>query len=241
MLKLDILVISAHPDDAELCCSGTVAASIAAGKKVGFVDLTRGELGTRGTPELRLQEAAAAAKILGLQVRDNLGMADGFFQVDREHLLQVVQKIRQYQPDIVLANAIKDRHPDHARAAALVKEAMFLAGLRKIETSWEGSAQQEWRPRQLFHFIQSNYIQPDVVVDITEFWHIKQAAIKAFASQFYTPERLSNEPETYISSSNFMQFIESRAREFGQSIHTTYGEGFTVTRQMGVKSLEHLL
>lgn len=241
MQKLDILVISAHPDDAELCCSGTVAASIAAGKKVGFVDLTQGELGTRGTPELRLQEAAAAASILGLSVRDNLEMADGFFQVDRPHLLQVVQKIRQYQPDIVLANAMKDRHPDHARGAALVKEAFFLAGLRKIETSWEGKAQIAWRPRLLLHYIQSNYIQPDIVVDISDYWNIKQEAIKAFGSQFYTPAQNTDEPETYISSPRFLDFIESRAREFGQSINVTYGEGFIVSRQIGLKTLDQLI
>ncbi|EMR04480.1 bacillithiol biosynthesis deacetylase BshB1 [Cesiribacter andamanensis] len=237
--KLDILVLSAHPDDAELCCSGTVAAMVAAGKKVGFVDFTQGELGTRGTAELRLQEAEASARVLGLSVRDNLGMRDGFFKVDEEHILQLVAKIRQYQPDIVLANAVDDRHPDHGRAAQLVKEAFFLSGLRRVETRLEGTLQQEWRPRQLFHYIQSNYIQPDVVVDITDHWETKMASIRAFGSQFHDPN--SKEPETFISSDRFMKFIESRAREWGQSIGVTYGEGFTVSKQIGVKSLSDLL
>ena len=241
MQKLDLLVISAHPDDAELCCSGTVAGYIAAGKKVGFVDLTRGELGTRGTAELREQEAAASSNILGLSVRDNLGMADGFFQIDQPHILQVIQKIRQYRPEIVLTNAIRDRHPDHGRAAALVKEAFFLSGLRKIETRHEGEVQQEWRPRQLLHYIQSIYIQPDVIIDISEHWDTKVASIKAFGSQFYNPEVDLDEPETYISSKGFFDFVEGRAREFGQAIGATYGEGFIVTRQIGLKSLDYLL
>lgn len=242
MQKLDLLVITAHPDDAELCCSGTVAAHIAKGKKVGFVELTRGELGTRGTPELREQEAAAAAKIFGLQLRDNLEMADGFFQADRSSIMQVVQKIRQYQPEIIITNAVEDRHPDHSRAAALVKEAFFLSGLRKIETEWRGEQQQEWRPRLLFHIIQSNYIKPDLVIDITEHWETKLASIKAFSSQFYNPESSSSdEPQTFISTDRFWKFIESRAREFGQSIGVTYGEGFTIERQIGFKSFYDML
>jgi N-acetylglucosamine malate deacetylase 1 len=239
MQKLDILVISAHPDDAELCCGGTVAAHIAAGKKVGFVDLTRGELGTRGTPEIRLQEAEDAARILGLSLRDNLGMRDGFFKIDEDHLLQVVQKIRQYRPDILLTNAIGDRHPDHGRAAQLVKEAFFLAGLRKIETRQEGAAQEAWRPAHLYHFIQSNYLQPDFVVDVSAHWDTKMAAVKAFKSQFHDPN--SQEPETFISSDRFMQFIDSRGREWGHAIGVTHGEGFLVSKQIGIKSLFDLL
>ncbi|AHM58569.1 bacillithiol biosynthesis deacetylase BshB1 [Flammeovirgaceae bacterium 311] len=241
MKKLDLLVITAHPDDAELCCSGTVAAEIAAGKKVGFIDLTRGELGTRGTPELREQEAAASAKLMGIEVRENLEMADGFFQVDRAHVMQVVQKIRQYRPDMVITNAVTDRHPDHGRAAALVKEAFFIAGLRKVESQLNGELQQEWRPRLLLHFIQSNYIQPDVVIDISEHWETKLASIRAFGSQFYNPETDRDEPQTFISSENFWKFVEARAREFGQSIGVSYGEGFTVTRQIGLKRLDDLL
>lgn len=241
MQKLDVLVISAHPDDAELCCSGTVAAYIAAGKKVGFVDLTQGELGTRGSAELRAQEAQDSAELLGIAVRDNLAMADGFFQLDRKHVLQVVGKIRQYRPEIVLTNAVDDRHPDHSRGAALVKEAAFLAGLRKIETRLNGELQQEWRPRLVLHFIQSNYIKPDVVIDITEHWETKLASIRAFGSQFYNPESNSDEPQTFISTDRFWKFIESRAREFGQSIGVTYGEGFTLDRQIGLKSFDELL
>jgi bacillithiol biosynthesis deacetylase BshB1 len=239
--KLDLLVITAHPDDAELCCSGTVAAQVAAGKKVGFIDLTRGELGTRGTAELRKEEAAASAKLLGIIVRENLEMADGFFQVDRAHILQVVQKIRQYRPDMVITNAVTDRHPDHGRAAALVKEAFFIAGLRRVETSLDNEIQQEWRPRLLLHFIQSNYIQPDVVIDISEHWEQKLASIRAFGSQFYNPETDRDEPHTFISSEKFWKFVEARAREYGQSIGVDYGEGFTVTRQIGLKSLDDLL
>ncbi|WP_224998922.1 bacillithiol biosynthesis deacetylase BshB1 [Cesiribacter sp. SM1] len=241
MQKLDLLVITAHPDDAELCCSGTVAAEIAAGKKVGFIDLTRGELGTRGTAELRKEEAAASAKLLGISVRENLEMADGFFQIDRAHILQVVQKIRQYRPEMVITNAVTDRHPDHGRAAALVKEAFFIAGLRKVETSLNNEIQQEWRPRLLLHFIQSNYIQPDVVIDISAHWERKLASIRAFGSQFYNPETDRDEPQTFISSEKFWKFVEARAREFGQSIGVDYGEGFTVTRQIGLKSLDSLL
>lgn len=238
-MKLHTLVIAAHPDDAELCCAGTVANQIAEGKKVGYIDITQGELGTRGTPQIRDAEAKAAAEILGLSVRENLNLPDGFFRQDKESLLKVVEKIRQYQPEMVLTNAISDRHPDHGRGAELVKEACFLSGLRMIETTVEGKQQQAWRPKQLFHFIQSNYIQPDIVVDITDAWDIKMKAIKAFKSQFYNPE--SQEPATFISSKGFIKFIEARAREFGHAIGVTYGEGYTVTKQIGLKRLEDLL
>ena len=238
-MKLDILVLAAHPDDAELTCSGTIALHVALGKKVGIVDLTQGEMGTRGTPEGRLEEAQASAKVLGLQVRDNLGLEDAFFRNDRQHQLAVIRKIRQYKPDIVLANAVSDRHPDHGRGASLAIDACFMAGLRKIETELDGKAQEAWRPRQLFHFIQSQYIRPDFVVDVTEFWDKKVASIRAFKSQFFDPE--NKEPQTYISSENFMKFIDARGREFGQSIGVTYGEGFTLNKQLGVRSLYDLL
>ncbi|WP_017729874.1 bacillithiol biosynthesis deacetylase BshB1 [Nafulsella turpanensis] len=238
-MKLDILVLAAHPDDAELTCSGTIALHVAMGKKVGIVDFTRGEMGTRGTPELRLEEAEASASILGLSVRENLGLADAYFLNDREHQLAVIRKIRQYQPDIVLANAVTDRHPDHGRGAQLAIDSCFLAGLRKIDTELDGQPQEAWRPRQLFHYIQSQYIQPDFVVDVSDYWEQKVASIKAFGSQFFNPE--SDEPETYISSENFMKFIEARAREYGQSIGVTFGEGFTLHKQIGVKSLYDVL
>lgn len=238
-MKLDILVLAAHPDDAELTCSGTIALHVAMGKKVGIVDYTQGEMGTRGTPEQRLQEAQDSAKILGLRVRENLGLADAYFLNDREHQLAVIRKIRQYQPDIVLANAVSDRHPDHGRGAELAKDACFMAGLRKIETELDGKAQEAWRPKQVFHYIQSNYLKPDFVVDISAHWETKMASIKAFRSQFHNPS--SNEPETFISSENFMKFIEARAREFGQSIGVTYGEGFVTHKQMGLSNLFDLL
>lgn len=239
-MKLDILVLAAHPDDAELTCSGTLALHVAMGKKAGVVDLTRGELGTRGTPELRLQEAQNAAKILGLQVRDNLGLEDMFFRNDREHQIAVIRKIREYRPDIVLANAVTDRHPDHGKGAQLAIDACFMAGLRKIETFGpDGSLQEAWRPKQLFHFIQSQYIKPDFVVDVTPYWEKKLASVRAFGSQFFDPD--NKEPETYISSARFMEFIDARGREFGQSIGVKYGEGFTLNNQIGVRSLYDLI
>lgn len=238
-MKLDILVLAAHPDDVELTCSGTIALHTAMGKKVGIVDFTQGEMGTRGTPEIRLQEARKSAEILGLAVRENLKLADMFFQNDREHQLAVIRKIRQYQPDIVLANAVSDRHPDHGKGAQLAIDACFMAGLRKIETELDGKPQQEWRPKQLFHYIQSNYIQPDFVVDVSAHWDTKMASIRAFESQFFNPS--SEEPQTFISSENFMKFIDARGREFGHAIAATYGEGFTVNKQLGVRSLFDLI
>lgn len=238
-MKLDILVLAAHPDDAELTCSGTIALHVALGKKVGIVDLTRGELGTRGTPEQRLQEAQDSARVLGLEVRDNLGLEDMFFQNDRKHQMEVIRKIRQYQPDIVLANAVTDRHPDHGKGAQLAIDACFMAGLRKIETELDGNIQEAWRPKQLFHFIQTQYIEPDFVVDVTPYWDKKVASIRAFSSQFFNPQ--SNEPETFISSENFIRFIDARGRELGQSIGVTYGEGFTLNKQLGVRSLYDLI
>lgn len=238
-MKVDILVLAAHPDDAELTCSGTIALHVAMGKKVGIIDFTQGELGTRGTAEQRLQEAKDSAEILGLAVRENLGLADAYFLNDREHQLAVIRKIRQYQPEIVLANAVSDRHPDHGRGAELARDACFLAGLRKIETELDGIIQEAWRPKQVFHYIQSNYMKPDFVVDISAHWDTKMASIKAFRSQFHNPD--SDEPETFISSENFIRFIEARAREFGQSIGVTYGEGYITHKQMGLKDMFDLI
>lgn len=239
-MKLDILAFAAHPDDVELGCSGTLIAHIAAGKKVGVIDLTHGELGTRGTAEIRLQESEEATRIMGASVRDNLGFADGFFQNDKEHQLRVVQKIRQYQPDIVIMNAVQDRHPDHGRGSQLVSESCFLAGLRMVKTAGEqGEEQTAWRPKAVYHFIQDRYIKPDIVVDVTPFWNKKMETIRAFKSQFYNPDDSS--PNTYISSPEFLKFIESRAMEYGHGIGVTYGEGFTVERLVGVKNLFDLL
>ncbi|MEY3644712.1 MAG: hypothetical protein RLZZ207_1407 [Bacteroidota bacterium] len=235
MLKLDILVVAAHPDDAELGCSGTIASQVAKGHQVGIVDLTHGEMGTRGTPELRLQEAAQAAELLGITVRENMGFKDVFFQDDEEHQLKLIQVIRKFQPDIVLANAISDRHPDHGKGSSLATNACFMSGLSKIETWNEGVKQAPWRPKFVYHYIQNNYIQPDFIVDISAFWDKKIASIAAFKSQFYNPE--SQEPASFISSPEFLPFIESRAREFGHRIEVKYGEGFTVERFIGVSDL----
>lgn len=240
MLKLDILVLSVHPDDAELGCAGTILKHIALGKKVGVVDLTRGELGTRGTAEIRAKEAAASAKILGLAARENLGLPDGFFQNDKEHQLKVIAAIRKYQPQIIITNAYHDRHPDHGRASDLVETATFLSGLRKIETSIDGEPQQPWRAELLLHFIQDEYIKPDILVDVTDYWDKKVESINAFGSQFFNPN-WENEPQTYISSPEFVELIEARAREFGKVIKVKYAEGFTSRKILGVNNLFNLL
>jgi bacillithiol biosynthesis deacetylase BshB1 len=235
-VKLDILVLAAHPDDAELGCGGTIALHVSLGQKVGIVDLTRGELGTRGTPELRANEAASAASILGVSVRENLGLRDGFFQNDLQHQLAVIRAVRKYRPSVILANAITDRHIDHGKGAALAYDACFLSGLAKIETRDDnGNLQAAWRPEYIYHYIQSHYIKPDFVVDISKFWQKKIDAISAFRSQFHDPS--NSEPETYISSPAFLKMIESRAQELGHSIGATFGEGFTVRRTPGVNSL----
>jgi N-acetylglucosamine malate deacetylase 1 len=240
MVKLDILVLAAHPDDAELGCAGTLARHSSMGYKTGIVDFTEGELGTRGTVEARALEAADSASVLGLSVRENLKMRDGFFRNDEEHQLKVIRAIRKYRPEIVLANAQEDRHSDHGRAASLAFDASFLSGLLKIETRDESGALQEpWRPKAFYHYIQSQLITPDFVVDITGFWDVKIKAIKAFKTQFF--DESSKEPETYISKPGFLKMVESRAIEFGHGINTQYGEGFTFRRFPGVKSLFDLL
>ena len=235
MTKLDVLVFAAHPDDAELGCSGTIAAQIAQGNKVGIVDFTQGEMGTRGTPEIRLQEAENAAKILGLTVRENLGFQDVFFRDDEEHQLKLIQAIRKYQPEIVLANAVNDRHPDHGKGSSLASKACFMSGLAKIETFQDGIVQSPWRPKFVYHYIQNNYIEPDFIVDISDFWELKIKSIAAFGSQFYNPS--SQEPASFISSPEFLPFIEARARELGHRINVKYAEGFTVERYIGVSNL----
>lgn len=239
-MKVDILVLSAHPDDAELGCGGTIAKHIALGYKVAIVDLTKGELGTRGTPVTRAQEAEAAAHIFGVANRENLGLKDAFFLNDKEHQLKVIQAIRKYQPELILTNAIYDRHTDHGKAASLVADAAFLSGLVKIETQDESGKQQgPWRPKAVYHYIQSQLIQPDLIVDISGYWDVKLNAIKAFKTQFYDPS--SKEPETYISTPAFLQMVESRAIEFGHAIGKKHGEGFTVKRVPGVNNLLDLL
>ena len=238
-MKLDILAFAAHPDDVELSCAGTLLRHIQAGKKVGVVDLTQGELGSRGSVALRKEEAAKASAILGIHYRHNLGMRDGFFTIDEAHQRLIIEQIRLCRPEIVLANAVSDRHIDHGRAATLVAEACFLSGLRQIKTDWEGVAQEAWRPRAVYHYIQDRYLKPDLVVDITEQFATKLEAIKAFGSQFYDPN--SAEPMTPISRPDFLDFIEARAREMGRLVPVTYGEGFTVERAPGVVDLTQLL
>lgn len=239
--KLDLLVIAVHPDDAELGCSGTILKSIAAGKSVGIVDLTQGELGTRGTPQTRREEAEEASRLMGISVRENLKMRDGFFQNNEENQLKIIEVIRKYQPEIIISNALSDRHPDHGRASTLVNDAVFLSGLRKIETLFQGKTQEPHRPRLLLQFIQDHYIKPDIVVDISDFWERKIEVIQAFKTQFYHPEHRVDEPQTYISRPEFLQVIESRAIEFGKDIQSRYAEGFTCRRQLGVNEVFDLL
>ncbi|MET4082805.1 bacillithiol biosynthesis deacetylase BshB1 [Pedobacter sp. UYP30] len=239
-MKLDILVIAVHPDDAELACSGTILKHVALGKKVGIVDLTRGELGTRGTEETRAEEAETSAKILGLQIRENLGFRDGFFTNDEHHRMEVLKMVRKYKPEIIIANALTDRHPDHGRAGDLVNDAVFLSGLQKIETIVDGEKQASHRPRLFLQFIQDTYIKPDIIVDISEHIDKKVESIKAFKTQFYVPGAKVDGLETYISSPEFFDSILGRAREFGKSIGAGYGEGFTSRKLLGVDNLFNL-
>ncbi len=238
-MKLDILAIGVHPDDIELSCAGTLLKHIAMGKKVGILDLSAGELGTRGSGELRLQEAAEAAKILGISVRNNLGMADGFFINDREHQLEIIKKIREYQPEIVLCNAIEDRHPDHARASQLISEACFYSGLRKIGTKMNDEIQAAWRPKAVYHYIQDRHLKADFVVDVTDFVDKKMESIKAYSSQFYNPD--SKEPVTPIAVKNFLEVVTAKMALFGRDAGYTYAEGFTVERTIGVTNLFDLI
>ncbi|MDB0602717.1 bacillithiol biosynthesis deacetylase BshB1 [Tenacibaculum maritimum] len=238
-MKLDILAFGAHPDDVELGCSATIAKEISLGKKVGIIDLTRGDLGTRGSAELRDQEAEKAAKILGVSVRENLGFADGFFLNDKKHQLEIIKMLRKYQPEIVLCNAVDDRHIDHPKGSRLVSDACFLSGLLKIETSIDGMLQSKWRPKQVYHYIQWKNMSPDFVVDVTGFMDIKMDSVLAYASQFYDPE--SKEPETPITSQNFTDSILYRAKDLGRLIGTEYAEGFISERYVAVENLSKLI
>lgn len=238
-MKLDILAFGAHPDDVELGCGATLAKEISLGKKVGIVDLTRGELGTRGSAELRDKEAAAAKEILEVHVRENLGFSDGFFSNDKTHQLEIIKMIRKYQPEIVLCNAIDDRHIDHPKGSKLVSDACFLSGLMKIETEIDGQQQEKWRPKQVYHYIQWKTIEPDFVVDVSGYMGVKVAAVKAYGSQFYDPK--SNEAETPITSKNFIDSIVYRAQDLGRLIGVEAAEGFTVERYVGVDNLHDLI
>jgi len=238
-MKLDILAFGAHPDDVELGCGGTIAKEIALGKKVGIIDLTRGELGTRGSVEIRNQESDNAAKILGVSVRENLDMRDGFFLNDETHQLEIIKMIRKYKPEIVLCNAIDDRHIDHGKGSKLVSDACFLSGLIKIETEINGKKQDSWRPKLVYHYMQWKNLTPDFVVDITGFNEKRVEAILAYSSQFYNAN--SDEPETLIATKNFLESLSYRAQDLGRLIGTDYAEGFTVERYLAVNSLGDLI
>ena len=234
-MKLDVLAFGVHPDDVELSASGTILKHITLGKKVGILDLTRGELGTRGSVEIRNSESAKAAEILGVSIRENLDMRDGFFINDEAHQLKVIQMIRKYQPEIVLCNAVKDRHIDHGKGSKLVSDACFLSGLRQIKTELNGEAQEAWRPKVVYHYIQWQNIEPDFVVDISEFMDKKMDSVLAYGSQFYDPN--SKEPATPISTKNFMEYVKAKCSLFGRAINVDYAEGFTVNRYIGVENL----
>jgi N-acetylglucosamine malate deacetylase 1 len=238
-MKLDILAFGAHPDDVELGCGGTLAKEIALGKKVGIIDLTRGELGTRGSASLRDKEAGSAKEILGVSIRENLAFADGFFINDKKHQLEIIKVLRKYQPDIVLCNAIDDRHIDHIKGSKLVSDASFLSGLLKISTNFEGKEQEKWRPKNVYHYIQWKNIEPDFVVDISGYIDIKVNAVMAYSSQFYDPK--SKELETPITSKNFIDSIVYRAQDLGRLIGVETAEGFTVERYTAVESLSDLI
>ncbi len=237
-MKLDILAIGAHPDDVEIGCGGTVSKEISLGKKVGILDLTRGELGTRGSAEIRDKESANAGKILNIAVRENLGFADGFFINDKKHQLEVIKIIRKYRPEIILCNAVDDRHIDHPKGSNLVSDACFLSGLRKIVTTVDSKEQECWRPKQVYHYIQWKHIEPDFVVDISVFIEQKIASVKAYESQLYNPK--SNEPESPITSQNFLESIKYRARDLGRLVGVDYAEGFTSERYVAISSLDKI-
>lgn len=241
-MKLDLLAIGVHPDDVELSCSGTIINEVKRGKKAGILDLTQGELGTRGTIETRYAEASEAAKIMGVQIRENLKMRDGFFRNDEEHQLQLIQAIRSYQPEVVLANALHDRHPDHGRAGHLIATACFLSGLAKIETKDKnGAPQKKWRPKYILHYLQDWYHEPDLLIDITDVFEQRMKAIEAYTTQFYNPGNGDEGPQTYISTPDFLDSVTGRARMMGKRIGVKYAEGFICEKKIGIRNLDALL
>ena len=238
--KLDFLAFGAHPDDVELGCGATIAKLVSQGKKVGIVDLTRGELGTRGSAEIRTKETNEASKILRITIRENMNFKDGFFRNDEEHQLKIIQVIRKYQPDFVFCNAPDDRHIDHPKGSQLIVEASFLSGLTKINTDdSSGNAQKQWRPKNIYHYIQWKNLDPDFIFDVSGFHNTKMNAVKCYSSQFYDPK--SKEPETPISTKNFMNFVQSRANDFGRLIGVEHGEGFISNRKLGFSSFDELI
>lgn len=240
-MKLDILAFAAHPDDVELSCGGTIAKYVAQGKKVGIVDFTKGEMGTKGTPEIRLLEAQKSANIFGLAVRENLNFRDVYFTNDFDHQVAVVRMLRKYRPEIVLANSFEDRHPDHGKAAQIVKSAIFLSGLLRIETSADDVDQEIWRPKATYHYIQSTMVEPDFIEDVSDFWEKKNEAIWAFDSQFTKPGTTPDGPETFISSPEFLKMLDARGKVYGHSIGVEYGEGFVSARKIGVSDMFTLI
>ena len=237
--KLDLLAFGVHPDDVELGCSGTILASIALGRKAGIIDLTQGELGTRGTAETRKAEAADAAKVMGVEVRENLAMADGFFQNDEIHQRKVIEVIRKYRPEIILCNAPEDRHPDHGRSAQLVADAAFLSGLRKIETTHDGEAQEAWRPKYVFHYLQDRFLQPDFVFDISDYQEKKIEAVLCYKTQFHNPSL--DEPQTYISSPEFLDSVKARAMMLGKRIGVKFAEGYISSKMVGINNFDAII
>ena len=238
--KLDFLAFGAHPDDVELGCGATIAKLVSQGKKVGIVDLTRGELGTRGSAEIRTKETKEASKILGITIRENMDFKDGFFRNDEEHQLKIIQVIRKYQPEFVFCNAPDDRHIDHPKGSQLIVEASFLSGLTKIYTDdSSGNAQKQWRPKNIYHYIQWKNLDPDFIFDVSGFHNTKMDAVKCYSSQFYDPK--SKEPETPISTKNFLNFVQSRANDFGRLIGVEHGEGFISNRKLGFSSFDELI
>ncbi len=250
-MKLDVLAFGVHPDDVELSCAGVLLVEKKNGKKTGIIDLTAGELGTRGTGEIRKAEAEAAAKILGVDVRENLGMADGFLQNDETHQRKIITVIRTYQPEIILCNAPEDRHPDHGRSSKLVADAAFLSGLRKIETGINGMAQEAWRPKYVFRYIQDRMLNPDFVIDITDVFEQKIEAIKAYKTQFHAQlteseghpadDTETKEPETYISTPDFLDSVIYRHKWFGKMIGVKYAEGFISEKMIGLKNFDPII
>ncbi len=239
-MQLDILAFGVHPDDVELGCSGSLLVAIAEGKKIGIIDLTRGELGTRGTADTRLIEAKAAAKILGVHHRENLEMADGFLQNDEAHQRKIIKVIRQFRPSIIFANAPEDRHPDHGKSASLVADAAFLAGLRKIETTDKaGNPQEAWRPSYVLHYIQDRFLEPNFIIDISKFMDLKMQSILAYNTQFHNPNL--DEPQTYISSPQFLETLRGRDAMLGKRIGVEYGEGFITRKTLGISSFDAII
>jgi bacillithiol biosynthesis deacetylase BshB1 len=241
-MKLDLLAIGVHPDDVELGCAGIVINEVKRGKKVGVIDLTEGELGTRGDVETRYQESANAAMIMGVELRENLKMRDGFFKNDEEHQMKLIRVVRKYQPEVVIGNILHDRHPDHGRAGNMISTACFLSGLMKIETNDDnGKPQEKWRPKYLLHYIQDWYHEPDIIFDITDVFEQKMKAVEAYSSQFYIPGVTNDGPQTYISSPDFLDSIIARARILGKKIGVKYGEGFISEKKIGLKNLDALV